>query len=64
MVLQDYIIWIALGLYICYKREWYVDQCDYDQSTQAFVCLMATVFMPINFAIIFVKLFFINKWPK
>lgn len=67
MNLERFIIWIALGIFICYKRNWYRVETDInlppDGETPAEVCcFFAVVFMPINFLIVFTKVFFINKW--
>ena len=50
--------WIILGLFICYKRNWYVDEGE----EQVLTCVFAIVFAPINFLLTFVKLYCIDSW--
>lgn len=59
---QSAIIWICLGIFICYKRKWYKD--DVVSGDVSFYCIMATIFMPINLFIILIKIFFINEWKN
>lgn len=56
--LERVIIWLILGLFICYKRNWY----EADEIDPTFTCIIAIVFAPINFIVVFFKLFFLNKW--
>lgn len=55
------IIYIAIGLWISYKRDWYVGWCD-DLGWQGFVNIVSIAFMPINLIIVLIKEFFIRKW--
>jgi hypothetical protein len=61
MNLERFILWIALGVFICYKRDWY-ERGSTEDFPSGLVCFFATVFMPINFIIVFFRMFFINKW--
>ena len=51
------ILYIIIGLWICFKRDWYKHYID-----QGGVCTAAVIFMPINLLIVFFKEFLINKW--
>lgn len=59
--LERVIIWVILGLFICYKRNWYEAYSNIEIEP-TFACFMAIVFAPINFIVVFFKLFFLNKW--
>lgn len=52
------ILWVITGLFICNKRDWYVEQ----GADQMFTCAMATIFAPINLIVTFFKIYLINKW--
>lgn len=56
------VLYIAMGLFLCYKRNWYnATSTNYYQFPNA-VCVLAVAFMPINFLILFVKVFFLSDW--
>jgi hypothetical protein len=63
MFIEHIIIWVALGFFICYKRNWYVEEGT-DDLPPGLICGIAIVAMPLNLAIVFTKIFFINKWEK
>jgi len=52
------IFWVILGLFICYKRNWYVNE-GADQNS---ACLYSVLFAPFNFILTFFKVYLINKW--
>jgi len=55
-------LWIIIGCFICYKRDWYREYESSDAFPQTFIVFVAIVAMPINFMIIFFKMFLIKKW--
>lgn len=61
LTFERVIIWIVLGLFICYKRNWYQDYTN-SGTPEYTICCIATIFAPLNFCIVFLRLFFINKW--
>jgi RsiW-degrading membrane proteinase PrsW (M82 family) len=61
ITIERVFIWIVIGLFICYKRKWYIEDGT-DDMPKELICLIAVVGMPINFAIVFFKMFIINKW--
>lgn len=61
MYIERIIIWIALGFFICFKRDWYKQDESEDMPLEL-ICFFAIVFMPINFCIVFYKRFFHEKW--
>lgn len=63
MIIEHIIIWVALGFFICYKRDWYVEDATEDLPA-GLICALAIVGMPLNFLIVFTKIFFVNKWVK
>jgi len=63
MTIEHIIIWVALGFFICYKRDWYVEDGT-DDLPAGLICAFAIVGMPLNFLIVFTKIFFVNKWVK
>lgn len=52
------IFWIILGFFICYKRNWYVDEGEEQNIT----CVFGIIFAPINFIVTFIKRYFIESW--
>lgn len=61
ITIERVFIWIVIGLFICYKRNWYVENSSEDVPKEL-MCFIAIVVMPINFLIVFFKIFLINKW--
>lgn len=55
-------IWVIVGLFICYKRKWYVE--DNDSTEQMFECLFATVLAPFNLVLTFIKYYLIQEWEN
>lgn len=60
-IIQLIIIWLAVGTFICYKRNWYPAQGMDDMPSEV-VCFFAVLFAPINLAIVLFRIFFIDKW--
>ena len=52
-------IWVIVGLFICYKRKWYVDE-----KNIGFECFFATVLAPFNLVITFIKVYLIQEWEN
>jgi len=51
------IIWFFIGLWICYKRDWYYLHKDPITSG-----MFAVIFAPINLIITFIQVYCIDKW--
>lgn len=58
------ILWIAVGCYICFKRDWYPQKNTMDDAPAELICTCAIAFAPINLVIVLFKLFFIYKWTN
>jgi uncharacterized protein with PQ loop repeat len=56
-ILTAAFVWVVVGLWICYKREWY---CCYDDNT--LFCTFAVIGAPLNLLIVFIKVFCVDKW--
>lgn len=52
-------IWVIIGIWMCWKRKWYHD-VEFSEAC----CVVAVIFMPINFVVIFLKEFCINPWEN
>jgi hypothetical protein len=59
------ILWVIIGCFICYKRDWY-DSYDkqVDGPPARFVIIVAIVLMPINFLLVFFQRFFLDPWDN
>ena len=53
------ILWILLGFWIAWKRQWYD---EYDDDSRFFIVMISIILMPINFLIVFIKVFICTKW--
>jgi len=59
------IIYIIVGLWICWKRNWYKDRFNYTGLNDGSICIVfALLFMPINLLIIFIDEFLLRKWDN
>jgi len=58
------IIWLSVGCYICFKRDWYPQKSIINDAPAEVSCAMAIIFAPVNLAIVLFKLFFIYKWTN
>lgn len=48
-IVQWFFMWVVIGVWICYKRNWYKYLADYnDDSTPNFVCGCTIVFAPMS----------------
>ena len=55
------ILYIIVGLWLCYKRDWYDTNTGEEQF---FICGIAIILMPINLLIILVKEFILSDWDN
>lgn len=62
-IILSIILYIALGLWIAFKRNWYEYQAD-DTEGQFWLSLISVVLMPINLIIVFVREFIIAEWDN
>ncbi len=51
------VLWVIAGLWLCYKRDWYPDV-----PSNGLYCAFAVIGAPINFLLIFFKVFLIHPW--
>lgn len=64
-VVQWIFMWLVIGTWICYKRNWYKDTTDYaNDSTPNFICGCTIVFAPIALILAFFDVFIKNNWKK
>lgn len=54
-------LYIIVGLWVCYKRDWYDASAD-TNGDQILICTIATIGMPLNLIIVFFSEFLIRKW--
>ena len=54
-------IWIIVGVWITYKRNWYIDSEDWDGD---FICIINIVFAPLALIIAFFRIFIMGSWKK
>jgi hypothetical protein len=55
------IIWIFVGSFICYKRNWYKAWESYDTSAN-FICIVTIVLTPASLLIALFREFVLDKW--
>lgn len=60
-ILLSILLYIALGLWICFKRDWYEAWND-SQGEQIWYCMFAVLFTPLNLIIVLFKEFLIRDW--
>ena len=68
-VVQWIFMWVVVGVWICYKRNWYKDLGNYKaigfaDSTSNFVCGCTIVFVPIALILAFFDVFIKNNWKN
>jgi hypothetical protein len=64
-IVQSIFIWVVIGVWICYKRNWYKDTYDnFSDTTPNFVCGCTIVFAPIALILAFFDVFIKNSWKK
>lgn len=59
--IQTIFIWLVVGTWICYKRDWYRDT---HIDTPNFICTVSIIFAPIALLIAFFDVFIKNSWKK
>ena len=65
IIIETIFIWLVIGVWICYKRNWYKHLPSYsDDSTPNFVCGCVIVFSPIALLIALFSVFIIDSWKK
>ncbi len=55
------ILWVIVGIWIAFKRDWYKEAPNGDES---FCCWVSVIFAPINLIIVLFKVFVIKPWNK
>ena len=55
------VLYILLGLWVCNKRDWYEAYDNFDGG-QTLIIILATIFAPLNFLIVFIREFTLRKW--
>lgn len=55
------ILWVNLGFFLAYKRNWYPEKSNDDMPSSVRITF-SVVLAPLNFLVIFVQVFLINKW--
>lgn len=56
-------LWVIIGIWICWKRQWYINQVeDDDRSFANFICILNIAFMPLAVFISFLNEYVIRKW--
>lgn len=64
-ILQSIFIWVVIGVWICYKRNWYKHLASYGgDSTPNFVCGCSIVFAPFALTLAFFDVFIKNNWKN
>ena len=58
------IIWLFVGLFICYKRDWYTNGNDISDGEfpSEVLCFVSVVLTPISLFIAFVREMVLDKW--
>jgi hypothetical protein len=57
-------LWLIVGFWICYKRDWYRDPSDSqaDEDQNAFKCTINVIFAPLSLIIAFIVVFIYDDW--
>jgi surface polysaccharide O-acyltransferase-like enzyme len=65
LVIETILLWVIVGVWICYKRNWYEHINSYNEDTTAnFVCGCTIVFAPISLLLALFDVFIKNNWKK
>ena len=56
-----FIIWIFVGSFICYKRNWYKDYADYENPS-SFYCAFTILFAPVALLIAIFREMVLDSW--
>lgn len=55
------LLWLIVGLFIAFKRDWY----DHGSAPDSFwCCFFAVIFTPLNLIITFIRIFCVAKWDN
>lgn len=64
-IIQSIFIWVVIGVWICYKRNWYKDVGAFSSDdTPNFVCGVTIILAPISLIIAFFDVFIKKSWKK
>lgn len=64
-VVQCIFIWVVVGVWICYKRNWYKDAGAFESDdTPNFVCGVTIILAPISLILALFDVFVKNPWRK
>lgn len=63
VILLISIIWLFIGLWICFKRDWY-SKGKYEYPEPTFICIFSVIVMPLNLIIVFIIEFCNRKWDN
>lgn len=55
------LLWIVLGLFMCYKANWFEEYRD-DANEHIALCILLVIICPVSFIWNFINRFFIEKW--
>jgi hypothetical protein len=58
IVLLIIILWIITGIWISFKRDWYID----DKDDAEIAVILNVMFAPIALIIALFRVFFVNGW--
>ena len=63
--IQTIFIWVVVGTWICFKRNWYKDAGEFgSDDTPNFLCGVTIIFAPICLLIAIFDVFIKNSWKK
>ncbi len=55
-------IWLIVGIWICWKRNWYKDA--YNTGGNEVVCVFAVIGAPINLVITLIRVYCAGQWDN
>jgi len=60
------ILWLIIGVWICWKSDWYDDYSDDDISgvLPQIICILAIICMPLNLIITIIRHYICTKWKN
>lgn len=64
MILQNVVIWLIIGLWVAFKRNWYIHYQNDDEMPQIIICGATIVFGPISLVIAIIKEMGFKKWDN
>jgi uncharacterized membrane protein len=62
-MIQNIIIWIIIGVWVSYKRDWY-DKQEYEEPPSLVYILMSVVLGPVALLIAFFREMVFKKWDN